>query len=60
MLKSFERRMKDRKAVFFEAGNEALLRPKIDIQMKNVAGKEETAFYGPVRFVGPSALTQRI
>ncbi|MDD5339347.1 MAG: threonine--tRNA ligase [Dehalococcoidales bacterium] len=44
----------NRKAVFFEAENEAAFYgPKIDIQMKNVLGKEETAFTTQYDFVGP-------
>ena len=44
----------DRQANFFEAENEAAFYgPKIDIQMKNVAGKEETAFTVQYDFVGP-------
>jgi threonyl-tRNA synthetase len=43
-----------RGANFFEAENEAAFYgPKIDIQMKNVAGKEETAFTVQYDFVGP-------
>jgi threonyl-tRNA synthetase len=43
-----------RKANFFEAGNEAAFYgPKIDIQMKNVAGKEDTAFTVQYDFVMP-------
>ena len=43
-----------RKANFFEAGNEAAFYgPKIDIQMKNFAGKEDTAFTVQYDFVGP-------
>jgi threonyl-tRNA synthetase len=43
-----------RQANFFEAGNEAAFYgPKIDIQMKNVAGKEDTAFTVQYDFVGP-------
>jgi threonyl-tRNA synthetase len=43
-----------RKANFFEAGNEAAFYgPKIDIQMKNIAGKEETAFTVQYDFVMP-------
>jgi threonyl-tRNA synthetase len=43
-----------RKANFFEAANEAAFYgPKIDIQMKNVAGKEDTAFTVQYDFVGP-------
>jgi threonyl-tRNA synthetase len=42
------------KADFFEAQNEAAFYgPKIDIQMKNIAGKEETAFTVQYDFVGP-------
>ena len=44
--------MKKRKAPFFEAENEAAFYgPKIDIQMKNFAGKEETAFTVQYDFV---------
>jgi len=43
-----------RKANFFEAGDEAAFYgPKIDIQMKNFAGKEDTAFTVQYDFVGP-------
>jgi threonyl-tRNA synthetase len=43
-----------RKANFFEAGNEAAFYgPKIDIQMKNFAGKEDTAFTVQYDFVMP-------
>lgn len=43
-----------RKADFFEAGNEAAFYgPKIDIQMKNFAGKEDTAFTVQYDFVAP-------
>jgi threonyl-tRNA synthetase len=43
-----------RKANFFEVGNEAAFYgPKIDIQMKNVAGKENTAFTVQYDFVMP-------
>ncbi|HXY74705.1 MAG TPA: threonine--tRNA ligase [Dehalococcoidales bacterium] len=43
-----------RKANFFEADNEAAFYgPKIDIQMKNVAGKEDTAFTVQYDFVMP-------
>ena len=46
--------LKQRKANFFEAGNEAAFYgPKIDIQMKNFAGKEDTAFTVQYDFVGP-------
>ncbi len=44
----------ERKAAFFEAEKEAAFYgPKIDIQMKNVAGKEDTAFTVQYDFVGP-------
>jgi threonyl-tRNA synthetase len=43
-----------RKANYFEAEKEAAFYgPKIDIQMKNVAGKEDTAFTVQYDFVGP-------
>jgi threonyl-tRNA synthetase len=43
-----------RKANFFEANNEAAFYgPKIDIQMKNFAGKEDTAFTVQYDFVMP-------
>jgi threonyl-tRNA synthetase len=46
--------LKQRAANFFEAGNEAAFYgPKIDIQMKNVSGKEDTAFTVQYDFVGP-------
>ena len=46
--------LKQRKANFFEAGNEAAFYgPKIDVQMKNFAGKEDTAFTVQYDFVGP-------
>jgi len=46
--------LKSRNANFFEASNEAAFYgPKIDIQMKNVAGREETAFTTQYDFVGP-------
>ena len=46
--------LKSRNANYFEADNEAAFYgPKIDIQMKNVAGKEETAFTVQYDFVGP-------
>jgi threonyl-tRNA synthetase len=42
------------KAPFFEAGNEAAFYgPKIDVQIKNIAGKEETAFTVQYDFVMP-------
>jgi threonyl-tRNA synthetase len=44
----------ERKANFFEAQKEAAFYgPKIDIQMKNVAGKEDTAFTVQYDFVMP-------
>lgn len=46
--------LKDRKADFYEAENEAAFYgPKIDIQMKNVLGKEDTAFTVQYDFVMP-------
>jgi threonyl-tRNA synthetase len=46
--------LKDRKAPFFEApGEAAFYGPKIDIQMKNFSGKEETAFTVQYDFVMP-------
>ena len=46
--------LKNRKAPFFEAEKEAAFYgPKIDIQMKNFAGKEDTAFTVQYDFVGP-------
>jgi threonyl-tRNA synthetase len=46
--------LKQRGANFFEAGNEAAFYgPKIDIQMKNFAGKEDTAFTVQYDFVAP-------
>jgi len=43
-----------RRAPFFEAGGEAAFYgPKIDIQMKNVSGKEDTAFTVQYDFVMP-------
>jgi threonyl-tRNA synthetase len=46
--------LKQRKANYFEAGDEAAFYgPKIDIQMKNVAGKEDTAFTVQYDFVAP-------
>jgi threonyl-tRNA synthetase len=44
----------DLKAPFYEAANEAAFYgPKIDVQIKNVAGKEETAFTVQYDFVMP-------
>jgi threonyl-tRNA synthetase len=46
--------LKQRGANFFEAADEAAFYgPKIDIQMKNVTGKEDTAFTVQYDFVGP-------
>lgn len=46
--------LKKRQAEFFEAENEAAFYgPKIDIQMKNLYGKEETAFTVQYDFVMP-------
>ena len=46
--------LKDRKAPFFEAeGEAAFYGPKIDIQMKNFSGKEDTAFTVQYDFVMP-------
>lgn len=46
--------LKERNAPFFEAKKEAAFYgPKIDIQMKNFAGKEDTAFTVQYDFVGP-------
>ena len=45
----------DRKAAFVEAENEAAFYgPKIDVQMKNTNGKEDTAFTVQYDFVMPS------
>lgn len=46
--------LQNRKAPFYEAEKEAAFYgPKIDIQMKNFAGKEDTAFTVQYDFVGP-------
>src|SRR3990167_7186334 len=46
--------LRERKAPFFEAEKEAAFYgPKIDIQMKNFAGKEDTAFTVQYDFAGP-------
>ncbi len=46
--------LKERSAPFFEAKNEAAFYgPKIDIQMKDILGKENTAFTVQYDFVGP-------
>jgi threonyl-tRNA synthetase len=46
--------LKDRKAEYYEAENEAAFYgPKIDVQIKNIAGKEETAFTVQYDFVMP-------
>lgn len=47
-------------APFFEAANEAAFYgPKIDVQIKNVAGKEETAFTVQYDFVMPKRFEMR-
>jgi threonyl-tRNA synthetase len=52
--------LKVRGANFFEAGKEAAFYgPKIDIQMKKVAGNEETAFTVQYDFVGPKRFELR-
>ena len=44
----------DRKAIFVEAPNEAAFYgPKVDVQMKNANGKEDTAFTNQYDFVMP-------
>ena len=49
-----------RKADFFEASNEAAFYgPKIDIQMKNFAGREDTVFTVQYDFVGPKRFNLR-
>lgn len=46
--------LKDRKAPYYEApGEAAFYGPKIDIQMKNINGKEDTAFTVQYDFVMP-------
>ena len=46
--------LKERNAPFFEAEKEAAFYgPKIDVQMKDVSGKENTAFTVQYDFVGP-------
>lgn len=52
--------LESRKANFFEASNEAAFYgPKIDIQMKNFAGKEDTAFTVQYDFVMPKRFNLR-
>lgn len=52
--------LKERKAPFFEAENEAAFYgPKIDIQMKKVNGQEETAFTVQYDFVMPKRFDLR-
>lgn len=52
--------LKGRKASFVEAENEAAFYgPKIDIQMRNVAGKEDTAFTVQYDFVMPKRFELR-
>lgn len=46
--------LKDRNAIFVEAEDEAAFYgPKVDVQMKNVNGKEDTAFTNQYDFVMP-------
>jgi threonyl-tRNA synthetase len=46
--------LKDRQSIYFESENEAAFYgPKIDVQIKNVHGKEETAFTVQYDFVMP-------
>lgn len=50
----------DRQAEFYEAANEAAFYgPKIDVQMKNISGKEETAFTVQYDFVMPKRFELR-
>ncbi len=52
--------LRERKAPFFEAANEAAFYgPKIDVQVKNVAGHEETAFTVQYDFVMPKRFSLR-
>ena len=52
--------LKDRNEPFYEAGGEAAFYgPKIDIQMKNVLGKEDTAFTVQYDFVMPKRFNLR-
>lgn len=52
--------LKKRKAPFFEAdGEAAFYGPKIDIQIKNILGKEETAFTVQYDFVMPKRFNLR-
>ncbi|MCL4375020.1 threonine--tRNA ligase [Patescibacteria group bacterium] len=52
--------LQDTKADFYEAKNEAAFYgPKIDVQMKNVNGKEETAFTVQYDFVMPKRFQMR-
>jgi len=52
--------LKKRKAPYFEAeGEAAFYGPKVDIQMKNAAGKEETAFTVQYDFVMPKRFKLR-
>jgi len=52
--------LKDRSAPYYEAENEAAFYgPKIDVQVKNVAGKEETAFTAQYDFVMPKRFLLR-
>ncbi len=52
--------LSDRKATYYEAENEAAFYgPKIDVQMKNISGKEETAFTVQYDFVMPKRFKLR-
>lgn len=52
--------LKTRNAPYYEAENEAAFYgPKIDVQVKNVAGKEETAFTDQYDFVMPKRFSLR-
>lgn len=52
--------LRDRKAEYFEAKDEAAFYgPKIDFQMKNISGKEETAFTVQYDFVMPKRFKLR-
>ncbi len=52
--------LKKRKAPYFEAeGEAAFYGPKVDVQIKNIAGKEETAFTVQCDFVMPKRFELR-
>jgi len=58
--KNLKALLKDRKSDFIEAkGEAAFYGPKIDIQMKNVFGKEDTAFTVQYDFVMPKRFNLR-